>query len=712
MRKQLCWILVLSYGVFCAGSPRAEDSLPATGLPRLAASVRHAPLMIDPALKSDANWQRDWTLQNTAGVIASRQGDLIRIGNGALERVYRITPDGSLGTVRLVNKLSGQEYGSDPWPEFSLMLSGALKGERTAADFKVTGLSAGEQAGLLVVRWMLQDRRDPNLKINLTIGTAGDRKYQRKWLDVQWAGKGDLTIDLIDVEKMGLPGMAALGQPNHAGIGQPLLAQDLFLGLEYPAGDVQADHLRHFPGRVVGQGLRSKSAVWGVAKARAQVRQAFFDDYLGTLEIPPAEPFVIYNLWGAGPRTEKNGMYWIGIIDPQARRAGIRIDCYAYDAGWEDPLTIWRPGAATFPNGFAPLTAQLDGIGSHLGVWMSLFGVYGLDTRWGADQGYEVAVVGDRPTGIYCLAGPRYQAALWRTLKDYLVQNKMNYFKLDFNAYGCKNPTHGHGLGPAAREAQIDTQIQLLELIKATSPRCRTAITSGMWLSPWWTLYADWVWFGGNDRGVVGKAVNNPTPQDADTTYRDAVMYQNCIVHQYVFPNTAMMTHGFWELPTAPMIKYQDDVLMTIGRGITKWETLNTPSAMTDAHYSFMGRAMRWARKNWDVMQHTQMILGDPGQGEIYGYVHWLGGNGIVFLRNPHAAERTLELTLADLKYEPAGGAAENRSLTTRQIYPEARPVEWKATGDGKLRLPFKGGQVQCFVVYHDQAAAKKLSDF
>jgi hypothetical protein len=78
-----------------------------------------------------------------------------------------------------------------------------------------------------------------------------------------------------------------------------------------------------------------------------------------------------------------------------------------------------------------------------------------------------------------------------------VVNYVVNNLKFDYNAFGCDVATHGHPVGRAGKDAQVDAYIDMLKYVKSLSPRVHIAITTGMWLSPWRTLYADWVWLGG-----------------------------------------------------------------------------------------------------------------------------------------------------------------------------------------------------------------------
>ena len=224
-----------------------------------------------------------------------------------------------------------------------------------------------------------------------------------------------------------------------------------------------------------------------------------------------------------------------------------------------------------------------------------------------------------------------------------------------------------------------------------------------MWLSPWWTLDEDWVWLGGND---MGSEVPSLTPDDSAMTYRDSVLYDDFKVKKYVFPFSAVMTHGFWVLDNTLFPQFKDDCMMTIGRGITDWEILTSPQNLDSKRYEFLSRAIGWGKANWDILSHTEMILGDPSKGEIYGYRHAGKGAVLVILRNPSLTSRIIELTGDDLG--TAGG--KNRdSLVAFETYPAYVPLDWDREGKAGLQVEVLGAQTKVVVVAWDKSLFERL---
>ena len=231
----------------------------------------------------------------------------------------------------------------------------------------------------------------------------------------------------------------------------------------------------------------------------------------------------------------------------------------------------------------------------------------------------DIALEGGPRPGNVSLhhAGPPVK----QVLGEYVTKNKVNYLKCDYLVFACEDPSHGHGIGPAGREAQIDGLMDIFRHVKTPRPRLPYRHNHRRVAEPLVAAVADYIWLGGSDGGEL-KEVKNLTPQDSGISYRDSIMYEDFMDKQYAFPYWGLMTHGFWEWGGPSFEKFQDDVMMVIARGIAKYEILNSPSTMDDKRFAFLGKAIRWGKANWDILADTRMILGDPRKAEVYGYSH------------------------------------------------------------------------------------------
>jgi hypothetical protein len=185
------------------------------------------------------------------------------------------------------------------------------------------------------------------------------------------------------------------------------------------------------------------------------------------------------------------------------------------------------------------------------------------------------------------------------------------------------------------------------------------------------------------------------------------VLYDDFRVKKYVFPFSAVMTHGFWVFDGTLFPQFKDDCLMTIGRGITDWEILTSPQNMDEKRYQFLGRAIRWGKANWDILSNTKMILGDPGKGEVYGYAHLGKGAALVFLRNPSLKSQILDLSLATLGL--AADQGRDNPSEVFETYPADSPLDWDASGKSSFQVEVLGAQTKVVVFVWDKDLIPRL---
>jgi hypothetical protein len=534
----------------------------------------------------------------------------------------------------------------------------------------------------------------------------GDQPFMRTQVTV--LHPADTIIDEIEVEHL-----AAAVPATRGGYGQPIfLGSAWYTGLEYPAGyndlrDLPSGRalvLHHYPGRAVGQGLASKTAVVGVAP-RGLTRELAFSDYLNTVRIQTRN-FLQYNSWydlQGGDLTIPNVLdayrkFKANLLDPY----GVRMDAFVPDDGWQNHDSIWTPDAARFPQGFRPLSAELEREGSHLGLWMPLNGT-NLNTAWGAAQGYEVSDQGD----YYCLVGPKYNAEIRRVTEQRIRDGNLAYYKHDFNGLQCSAPGHGHL--PDARhghEASLDAEIAVLAWERQVNPRIFLNVTSSVWLSPWWLLYADSIWMCAGDNGYE-KTYPQLAPREWDMSYRDQHFYQVYRQQGNLVPLSALMTHGIIHGRLCKLggdqetlREFSDMVVLYYARGVQLKELYITPDMMDEPRWRVVGEATRWAVDNAADLRDTVMIGGDPRRGQPYGYVHWNGDHGTIALRNPAPGAATIRVPF-DQSVFYRGGMG--RTFAARIIYPyhdtgaaawtSGRSREWLVPGCSVMLLNVRPGR-------------------
>ena len=307
-------------------------------------------------------------------------------------------------------------------------------------------------------------------------------------------------------------------------------------------------------------------------------------------------------------------------------------------------------------------------------MWLPLNGT-GLGTEWGARQGYERS---NGPfqdlQGYFCLAAPKYNAALRQRLKRIISEGNIAYFKHDFVQLQCSAEGHGHL--PTIRhgfEANLDATLKLMAYESELQPGILLDPTSYVWYSPGWLMHANYIWMGRSDRGKV-KAVPQLSPREWEINYRDDHFFKMARRWRQLVPVSAALIHaitrtGRWNPGTEQetLREWSDNVMMVYGRGLQLVDLFVAPSLLPAEFWRAMGEATRWWQENSQVLEKVAMIGGNPRHGEVYGYAHWKENRGILCLLNPGIGEQAIGVPF-DKSVHFRG--EESKLFRARVIYP------------------------------------------
>lgn len=503
------------------------------------------------------------------------------------------------------------------------------------------------------------------------------------------------VVDRLEVERFVVEEKAAGG-----GRGEPVFVNDTwFLGLEYPAGysrhtdgntpasysryydkvgnysfisldgrDIEPNaakgmiRLMHFPGytKMENNGINkiySKTAVIGVAQQGYDAEYAFMQ-YLSTIWKSPRS-FLHYNNWFEPKAKDLSGD---GLIDiwKEFRNAitpyGVRMDAMVVDDGWQNRQSVWDPLPKFFPNGFddvRKLSDKLHAEGTGFGLWLSING-YVNDIDWGKAQGYKEA---ERNSYFkhygryYSLSDTAYKNEVVKKIPAIIAKSNAVYYKHDFNQLCDLSDSTGHP--PTDRhghEANLDAAIDVLLATKMQNPKIYQNLTNWIWFSPWWLMYADYLWMLAGDDGTNGNWPEISTRAMA-TTDRDTYiwrMFGNKADHPLV-PISRLMTHGIVKTSNGRMESKEDNlqdwtdyVLMHYGRGTLLKEWYISPQVMSADQWKALCIVHNWAGKHQAELINTVFVGDRPDEGHAYGYIGWAKEKAVLVARNTNAATQKL----------------------------------------------------------------------
>ena len=367
----------------------------------------------------------------------------------------------------------------------------------------------------------------------------------------------------------------------------------------------------------------------------------------------PYRTFLHYNTWyDAGyftPYDEPLVLDRINAFGQELhQKRGVTLDSSLFDDGWDNHSSLWGFNQG-FPNGFTPIREAEAKYNAAPGVWMSPWGGYGKPKQeriaYGRQEGFEIVQNG------YALSGPKYYEHFRNVCFDMIRKYGVNQFKFD----GTGNVDH---VVPGSRfDSDFSAMIHLIGELRQEKPDIYINLTTGTDASPFWLLYADSIWRGGEDDSFAGVGTN----RERWITYRDADTYAGIVSRGPLYPLNSLMLHGIIyarynkRLNTDPGNDFANEVHSYFGSGTQLQELYVTPTLLTGDNWDTLAETAKWSRENADVLKDTHWIGGDPNWLQVYGWASWSPRKGILVLRNPSDKEGSIEVDVAKAFELPAG---------------------------------------------------------
>jgi len=455
-------------------------------------------------------------------------------------------------------------------------------------------------------------------------------------------------------------------------VSSPVFGEHLFAGIEHPSALCQAkgetfaleqpvrlkvdQEWAALPAAILGSCRTSDRQTAGPEA----LRRAFLR-YLDTVRVKPRDMHVHYNDWWTAPvpSSQEFVLHNLaelkhGLFDP----TGFFFDSYALDAGWSNPKSAWEMDVKQFPERFAPLRAALEGMHSHVGLWISPSSLYpfALDNRWLQSAGYEVTP--NRGLGfIACLAkGGKYQTAFKNAALAHAKEARLAHMKFDGFVPRCDEPTHGHPTGIESYLPLAEGLMEVFDVLRAQNPDIALEPTCfGSQPSPWWLMHVPFIIGPFGDDSPYGRC---PAPDylEAMTTAREIKNLKGR--GDFLMPSSALQCFDIIvQCPGA----FQNHAAMAVGRGRWFVSCYINPKFMDAESWRFFADLMRWARHNRDFLQEPVPIGGDPEKREAYGYAFLGKARQVYCLRNPWMEEASMALL---------SPFATSRNLEVRLLYP------------------------------------------
>ncbi|MGB8061390.1 MAG: enterotoxin [Candidatus Sulfotelmatobacter sp.] len=601
--------------------------------------------------------------RSASAVHAERQGDVLSLSNDVISATWSVR-DGTLRWQSLTNRLTGKTLPIGDSPFELVPKEGAVL---RPADFKMIAEPAIEDvpnhanssraADHLSGRQIRIELEDSSKRIRVTWKAMlrEHANYVREEVTIH-ALEQPLALSQIVLVDAAVPGAIVSGHAK----GSPVTAGTWFLGFEHPLSDcrVRADRASCWLSRELpiqpGQTV-TYSAVFG-ATHPGQLRR----DFLTYLELERAHPyrtFLHYNSWydlGFFDRyNEQEAVAEINRFGEQlTKQRGVKLDSFLFDDGWDDLTRLWKfnPGFSDGLTkvGLSKVTEAAAAYGAAPGIWLSPWGGY--------DKPKEQRLASARAQGFetneggLALSGPKYYRYFRDTCFAMIDKYGVNQFK--FDGTGNANEV----IAGSEFDSDFDAAIHLIGELRAKKADIYINLTTGTYPSPFWLLYADSIWRGGDDHSFAGIGSN----RQRWITYRDSRIYRWVVEEGPLFPMNSLMLHGMIfaryaeRLSDDPGHDFADEVHSYFGTGTQLQEMYITPSLLSSQDWDVLAEAAKWSRANAATLKDSHWIGGDPAKLEVYGWAAWSPEKAIVTLRNPSDRPQDFDADIAALLELPA----------------------------------------------------------
>ena len=425
------------------------------------------------------------------------------------------------------------------------------------------------------------------------------------------------------------------------------------------------------------------SAVIGVART-GQMRR----DFLAYIERERAHPyrtFLHYNSWydlGFGNDYDAAGA--LNRIDAfgheLVEKRGVKLDSFLFDDGWDNHDSLWKFNSG-FPDGFVPIKAEAEKFGAEPGIWMSPWGGYwhAKEARiaFGRAAGYEI--VG----GGYALSGPKY----FEAFRDVCPEHDPPVRREPVQVRRHRQ----RGFGGAGQPVRLGFRRshRLIGDLRAARPDIYINLTTGTWPSPFWLMYADSIWRGGDDDSTAGVGPY----RERWITYRDAATYEHIVQKGPLYPLNSLMLHGMIyaqqhdELSKDPGERFPQRSPFVFRHRHPVAGDVHHAVAIEPAELGRSGRSRKMVARKC-VRPEGHALGGRRSKWlEVYGWAAWSPQEGILTLRNPSDKPQTVRLKLADVFELPEKAA---------QLYRASSP--WKSDA-GRLVIELDARQEHVFAL-------------
>lgn len=655
--------------------------------------------------REDYNLHQEGKLQNVGDVV---YGNFNEEYTTRYIRIDQLSD--SLGNTQEFSASEINLYSDKYIEEESTVDVSKIKSSELTIDNETTKVENVESGKKLTISYLPYKLNGIEYNIDMVTVLKSNEHYMRSFLEIK-ADNSKAQIDYIDLDKFVLedeisdtvwshPDLKDVSSmwigKNELMLGQPIYANGMFFGSEFPAADTDVVddeiQIRYYSGKTFeklaednqlttdGKFVSWQNVVGAAKGTDTDVVQTDFYEYISDIATP-TEFRKQYNSWYDNMleiTDESIAKSFYGSEKGLTENGVEPVDSYVVDDGWNNYRDEkYNPNISSsqsgegmnrtgfwefnskFPNELYTSTELTNKFQSKFGIWLGPQGGYNYFSGFAKymEESGTAYAQNDYWTNI-CVGSDKYVKNLTSMFIDNQKRFDVDYWKIDgFAVRPCTNQKHDHMTGGTNNmyyttdlwEKWTDAWEEMRASRAEEGKGLFINATCYVNLSPWLLQWVNTIWV--QDSGDTGQAGTGERHQQK-ITYRDNVYYNLFKVNQVQFPLKNIYNHdpiyGVSDGSSATTEDFRDFLFSNSVRGTAFWELYYSPSIMDDEKWKVNADALEFAETNSHILEKAKLFGERPTQG-VYGYSCWDGDEGIVSFRNPTEEEKEYTLELTDM---------------------------------------------------------------
>ncbi|MGY3724520.1 hypothetical protein SAMN05421767_10739 [Granulicatella balaenopterae] len=424
-------------------------------------------------------------------------------------------------------------------------------------------------------------------------------------------------------------------------LGQPVYANSLFLGTEFPLSENRVTKQTYTSKYYLGEQTEFPKEIFPAIVGSAtdsdkdSLKQAFLSYLKGISQ--PSYFRKQYNSW-YDHMTEINNdgiLKSFSTIHKGFANYGVKLDAYVVDDGWTNYQSVWQFNEK-FPNELTDIAELVKSFDASLGLWIGPRGGYNgtevIMSDWlEAHPELKIGSKNSRSNDVN-VGDFNYLREMKRKMLEYQTKYDISYWKIDGLLL---QPAEDDASGPYGMHTMTKVYEFLVELFidlrkERGAKDFWLNLTSYVNPSPWFLQWVNSLWIQSSQD--VGYVMEQTTDTSKMITYRDSQYYEFLFERDIQLPLSSLYNHDpiyavsahTWYLDApihSTVAEFKDYLLFISTRGNGFWEFYYSYTMFDEERWQANSEAIKWIEQNYQTLKNSVFFGEKPSNmASIYGF--------------------------------------------------------------------------------------------